>query len=68
MESPRRLFSRDDLIDRLHGETVAITDRSIDAAVRRIRKKVDRAVPGANPIETVYGMGYRLDPATAENA
>ena len=62
MESPRRLFSRDDLIDRLHGEAVAVTDRSIDAGIRRIRKKVDRVTPGLNPIETVYGMGYRLTP------
>ena len=47
---------------------VDAVDDIFAVAVRRIRKKVDRAVPGANPIETVYGMGYRLDPATAENA
>ena len=56
--APGKVFSRDDLVDRAWGPGHAITDRTIDSHVRRIRQKL--AVLGADPIETVYGVGYRL--------
>jgi len=56
--TPGRVFSRDDLVDRAWGPGHAITDRTIDSHVRRIRQKLGAV--GADPIETVYGIGYRL--------
>jgi two-component system OmpR family response regulator len=56
--APGKVFSRDDLVDRAWGPGHAITDRTIDSHVRRIRQKL--AAVGADPIETVYGVGYRL--------
>jgi two-component system OmpR family response regulator len=56
--APGKVFSRDDLVDRAWGPGHAITDRTIDSHVRRIRQKL--AAVGADPIETVYGIGYRL--------
>ena len=35
-----------------------ITERTVDSHVRRIRQKL--AALGADPVETVYGLGYRL--------
>lgn len=55
---PGRAYSRDELVDRVWGPGHHITDRTIDSHVRRIRHKC-RAV-GDDPIETVYGLGYRL--------
>lgn len=56
--APGKVFSRDELVDQAWGRGHAITDRTIDSHVRRIRQKLAHA--GADPIETVYGIGYRL--------
>jgi two-component system OmpR family response regulator len=58
LSAPGKVFSRDDLVDRAWGPGHAITDRTIDSHVRRIRQKL--AALGADPVETVYGVGYRL--------
>jgi two-component system OmpR family response regulator len=59
LRRPGKVFTRDELIDRAWGPGIAITDRTIDSHVRRIRKKLTDA--GAPEIvETVYGVGYRL--------
>ena len=56
---PGKVYTRDELVDRAYGMGHAITDRTIDSHVRRIRKKLGHS--GADdPIETVYGLGYRL--------
>ncbi len=62
MRHPARLFSRDALIDLIHAGQACVTDRSIDALVKRIRKHADALQPGFDPIETVYGMGYKFNP------
>ena len=54
--SPSRVFSRDAIIDRLHGPGFAITDRTIDSHVRNLRAKF----PQAELIETRAGIGYRI--------
>jgi two-component system OmpR family response regulator len=56
--APGKVFSRDELVDRAWGPGHALTDRTIDSHVRRIRQKL--AAHGADPVETVYGVGYRL--------
>ena len=56
---PGRPYSRAQLVERAYGHEHFITDRTIDSHVRRIRKKLADAGAG-DPIETVYGVGYRL--------
>ena len=56
---PSKIFSRDNIIDRLHGPGFAITDRTIDSHVRNLRGKFI-AVGCADLIETKPGVGYRL--------
>lgn len=53
-----KVYTRDELVDRAYGAGHHITGRTVDSHVRRIRKKL-RAV-GADPIETVRGLGYRV--------
>ncbi|MEZ4266136.1 MAG: response regulator transcription factor [Myxococcota bacterium] len=55
---PGRVFRRDELVDRAWGHDHFITERTIDSHVRRIRKKL--AEVGGEPLETVYGVGYRV--------
>lgn len=57
--APSRVFSRDTIIDRLHGPGFAITDRTIDSHVRNLRAKF-AAVGATDLIETRPGIGYRI--------
>jgi two-component system, OmpR family, alkaline phosphatase synthesis response regulator PhoP len=54
---PGWVFTRNQIIDRLHGEHYAVTDRSVDVLVAGLRKKLG---PSGKAIETVRGVGYRL--------
>jgi len=56
---PSKVFSRDAIIDRLHGPGFAITDRTIDSHIRNLRAKF-AGVGGGDVIETRPGIGYRL--------
>ncbi len=56
---PSKVFSRDAIIDRLHGPGFAVTDRTIDSHVRNVRSKF-ADVGGHDVIETRAGVGYRL--------
>src|SRR3569623_224983 len=58
---PSKVFSRDAIIDRLHGPGFAITDRTIDSHVRNLRAKfAGRGAGGV--LETRAGIGYRIGP------
>lgn len=60
LKSPARLFTRDMLIDRIYDENHPVTERTVDAYVKRLRKKFATIRPDVDPIETVYGVGYKL--------
>ena len=69
LRNPARAFTRDQLLDTMHGaEAGAVTDRSVDAAIRRIRKKFDEARAGLDPIDTLYGVGYKLRAGLEDSA
>jgi len=59
---PARVFTRDVLIDRIYDGHHVVTDRSIDAYVKRLRRKFAEIRPGVDPIQTVHGLGYKLNP------
>ena len=54
---PGRVFTRDQLLNRVIGEGVYVVDRNIDVHVRSVRKKLG---PYRDFIETVRGVGYRF--------
>jgi two-component system OmpR family response regulator len=58
---PARVFTRETLIDRLYDGEHVVTDRSVDACVKRIRRKFAALRPELDPIETVHGLGYKLN-------
>jgi len=51
------VFTRGQIVDAIHGEDYAVTDRSIDVVISGLRKKLK---PHSNVIETVRGVGYRF--------
>jgi two-component system catabolic regulation response regulator CreB len=68
LDGPGRVFTRAQLIDRVWGDGFAITDRTIDSHVKSLRRKVAEA--GGHPamIETVRGVGYRVNERPAQTA
>lgn len=56
---PGRVFTRDQLLNRVIGEHAIVTERNIDVHVRAIRKKLGEF---RDCIETVRGVGYRFAP------
>jgi DNA-binding response OmpR family regulator len=65
-QSPGRVFTRAQLIDRVWGEGFAISDRTVDSHVKALRRKVVEV--GSNPavIETIRGVGFRMVPVEPE--
>ncbi len=58
---PGRVFSRDQIIDRVFGYDFEGFDRTVDAHVSGLRRKLGVVPDGAKYIQTVYGSGYKLN-------
>ncbi len=63
LETPGRVYTRSQLIERIWGDNFAITDRTVDSHVKALRRKVSEAGGSAQLIETVRGVGYRVSDA-----
>jgi two-component system, OmpR family, response regulator len=58
LENPGKVYTRGELVERAYRFDNHVTERTIDTHVKLIRKKFGA---GTQPIETVFGLGYRLD-------
>ena len=64
MTHPERVYSRDQLLDRIWGGNVYVEERTIDVHIRRLRKALEEF--GYDRfIQTVRGSGYRFSARTA---
>ena len=61
LEHPRRVFSREQLLDAVWGPDVFLETRTVDVHVRRLRQALNKG-GGADLIRTVRAAGYALDP------
>ncbi len=59
MQSPGRVFSRDQLLDMVWGITADVDTRTVDVHVGRLRRVLDSA-DGEGLIRTIRGFGYAL--------
>jgi len=55
---PGKVFTRDELMTGAYDDSTVVSDRTIDSHVRRVRQKFGQV--GADPIRTVFGVGYQL--------
>lgn len=60
LEQPQRVFSRDQLLDRIWGENIYVEPRTVDVHIRRLRKAIT-ANNEINIIRTVRDAGYSLE-------
>ena len=59
IEKPGRVWSRDQLLDRVWGRDIYVDTRTVDVHVGRLRKALT-AHGGNDPVRTVRGAGYAL--------
>ncbi len=60
MQSPGRVFSREQLLNGVWGHDVYVDERTVDVHVGRLRKSINRG-RARDPIRTVRGSGYSFD-------
>jgi two-component system, OmpR family, phosphate regulon response regulator PhoB len=61
LEHPGRVFSREQLLDRVWGCDLEIEPRTVDATIRRLRRALNRGADEADLLRTVRAEGYALD-------
>jgi two-component system response regulator BaeR len=59
--APGRVFSREKLLERLYADHRVVTDRTVDAHVKNLRRKLEQVRPGQDPVRSIYGVGYKLE-------
>lgn len=60
MERPGRVWSRDQLLDRVWGRDIYVDSRTVDVHVGRLRKALKVTSTSDDPIRTIRGAGYAL--------
>jgi two-component system alkaline phosphatase synthesis response regulator PhoP len=60
---PGRVFTRAQLLDEVHGVSFESYERSIDAHIKNIRKKIEPDPGRPSLVLTAYGVGYRFTDA-----
>ena len=59
--SPGRVFPRERLLERLYEDHRVVTDRTVDAHVKNLRRKLEEIRPGEELVRSIYGVGYKLE-------
>ena len=62
LEQPRRVFSREQLLDGLGVPSDVGYERTVDSHIKSLRAKLRQVAPEAEPIQTHRGLGYSYSP------
>ena len=58
---PGRIFTRQQLMDHIYPDQRVVCDRTIDSHIKKLRRKLQRHDPAAEPIHSLYGVGYKFE-------
>jgi len=58
--APGRVFSRDQLMDKLYFDHRVVTDRTVDSHIKNLRRKLDLVSSDEEIVQSIYGVGYTL--------
>ncbi|MGH9436708.1 MAG: response regulator [Terriglobia bacterium] len=61
MAVPGRIFSRDEIMDRVYRDFRVVNDRTIDSHIKKLRRKLDILNLSSQPLRSVYGAGYKFE-------
>jgi two-component system catabolic regulation response regulator CreB len=61
VQKPGRVFTRDELLQKVWGDANDSFDRTVDAHIKTLRAKLKAVAPALEPIRTLRGTGYALN-------
>jgi len=61
VKRPGAIYSRAQLLDLASRDNLDVADRAIDSHIKNLRRKLAVALPDAEVIHSVYGLGYRFE-------
>ena len=56
-----RIFTRNEIMDRVYSDYRIINDRTIDSHVKKLRRKLNLLELEVQPVRSVYGVGYKYE-------
>jgi two-component system response regulator BaeR len=59
--APGKVFSRASLLEKLYPDHRVVADRTVDAHVKNLRRKLAELRPEEDPLPSIYGVGYKLE-------
>jgi two-component system response regulator BaeR len=59
-QRPGRLYSRAQLLDAIYVDDRVVSDRTVDSHIKNLRRKFGAVLAEHDPIEAVYGLGYKF--------
>ena len=59
--NPGRIFSRNQLMDRIYSDQRIVCDRTIDSHIKKLRKKIAVVAPELELIHSIYSVGYKYE-------
>ncbi|XKH59678.1 response regulator [Halomonas sediminis] len=62
MQAPGRIFSREQLMDHMYRDHRIVSERTVDSHIKKLRKKINEALPEHDIIRSVYSVGYKYQP------
>ncbi|MBN1781748.1 response regulator transcription factor [bacterium] len=54
------IFTRNEILEKVWGESAYVTDRTVDVHVKRLREKLGEDRLPSRYIQTIHGLGYRF--------
>jgi len=58
---PGRVFSRDQLMNKIYLDGRVVSDRTVDSHVKNLRQKIHDTIDSDDLIRSIYGVGYKLE-------
>ncbi|WP_282935425.1 response regulator transcription factor [Paenibacillus sp. RC67] len=58
---PGKVFSREELLNKIRGMDAFVTERSVDVHITNLRKKMEKDPKEPKYIKTVWGFGYKFE-------
>ena len=55
------MYKREELINAAYDDHRIVSDRTVDSHIKNLRAKMAEVAPALELIQSVYGVGYKLD-------
>jgi two-component system response regulator BaeR len=63
VEHPCRIFSRQQIMEKIYHEERFVSDRTVDSHIKKLRRKIEMVDSQTILIQSVYSVGYKFEPS-----